>query len=128
MSPSARVLGLECLRCHTVFEEPGGFSGCPRCRQGGVAVNLTVRLDLSPLAGLRPEGLPTTPRGLWRYHAVLPVAAEHAVSLGGGATPLVPLERLGKRPGLPRPVAKGGSPDPPGADEGRRSSGAARAP
>jgi len=68
MSPSARVLGLECLRCHTVFEEPGGFSGCPRCRQRGVAVNLTVRLDLSPLAGLRPEGLPTTPRGLWRYH------------------------------------------------------------
>ena len=77
-----------------------------------MAVNLTVRLDLSPLSGLRPEGLPTTPRGLWRYHAVLPVAAEHAVSLGEGATPLVPLERLGKRLGLPHLFAKDESRNP----------------
>jgi threonine synthase len=112
MRPSARVVGLECLRCHTVFEDARGFAGCPRCREAGVAVNLSVRLDLSPLAGLRPEGLPATPRGLWRHRAVLPVAGEHAVSLGEGATPLVPLERLGKRLGLPRLYAKDESRNP----------------
>src|SRR6266849_9276434 len=106
MPRSARVVGLECLRCHTVIDDPRGFAGCARCRQEGVAVNLSVRLDLSSLAGLRPDSLPSTPRGLWRYGAVLPVAAEHAVSLGEGATPLVPLERLCKRRGLPRLFAK----------------------
>jgi threonine synthase len=112
MLPSAPVVGLECLRCHTVFGEPGGFAGCPRCRAAGVAVNLTVRLDLTPLAGLRPEDLPATPRGLWRYRAVLPVGAEHAVSLGEGGTPLVPLERLGRRLGLRRLLAKDESRNP----------------
>ena len=46
------------------------------------------------------------------YAAVLPVAAEHAVSLGEGATPLVRLERLGKRLGLPRLFAKDESRNP----------------
>src|SRR6267378_387503 len=64
------------------------------------------------LACLRPESLPSTPRGLWRYAAVLPVAAEHAVTLGEGATPLVHLERLGKRLGLPRLFAKDESRNP----------------
>src|SRR5262245_63210217 len=50
MLPSARVVGLECLRCHTVFDDTRGFAGCPRCSQAGVFVNLSVRLDLSPLA------------------------------------------------------------------------------
>jgi threonine synthase len=112
MLPPARVVGLECLRCRAVFDDARGFAGCPRCRESGVAVNLTVRLDLSALAGVRPESLPSTPRGLWRYHAVLPVAAEHAVTLGEGATPLVRLERLGKRLGLPRLFAKDESRNP----------------
>ena len=112
MLPPARVVGLECLRCHTVFEDARGFAGCPRCRDAGVSVNLTVRLDLGPLAGMRPESLPSTPRGLWRHHAVLPVAVEHAVSLGEGATPLVHLPRLGRRLGLPRLYAKDESRNP----------------
>ena len=112
MLPPARVVGLECLRCHTVFEDARGFAGCPRCRDAGVSVNLSVRLDLGPLAGMRPESLPSTPRGLWRYHAVLPVAAEHAVSLGEGATPLVHLPKLGRRLGLPHLYAKDESRNP----------------
>lgn len=111
MFPRARAIGLECLRCHAIFEDPRGFAGCPRCRRDGVFVNLSVRLDLAPLSGLRPENLPPLPRGLWRYGAVLP-AAEHAVSLGEGATPLVHLERLGRRLGLPRLYAKDESRNP----------------
>jgi len=106
MLPSARVVGLECLRCHTLLDDPRGFAGCPRCRQEGVPVNLSVRLDLGPLVGLRPDGVPSTPHSLWRFSAVLPVAAAGAVTLGEGATPLIHLERLGRRLGLPRLYAK----------------------
>ncbi len=112
MPPSARVVGLECLRCHMLVDDRRGFAGCPRCGQDRVSVNLSVRLDLSPLAGLRPENLPSRPRGLWRYAAVMPVAVEHAVTLGEGATPLVHLERLGPRLGLPRLFAKDESRNP----------------
>ena len=49
-----------------MFDDSRGFAGCPRCRQDGVSVNLSVRLDLGPLAGIRPDALPSTPRGLWR--------------------------------------------------------------
>src|SRR5215470_3256385 len=101
MLPPARVVGLECLRCHAVFESATLFSGCPACRAQGASVNLSVKLDLSPLGDLTPEAIPTTPRGLWRFAALLPTGAARSVSLGEGATPLVHLRRLGERLGLP---------------------------
>ena len=66
MPPAARVLGLECLRCHALFEGARLFTGCPRCREQGAAVNLTVKLDLAPLTGLGPDQLAPGhgPRGL----------------------------------------------------------------
>jgi threonine synthase len=88
------------------------FSGCPACRAQAAAVNLTVKLDLSPLRGLTPDGIPTTPRGLWRFGALLPVTDTRAVSLGEGATPLLHLRRLGGRLGLPRLYAKDESRNP----------------
>ena len=112
MSPRARVIGLECLRCHAVYREQRLFSGCPGCAQQGVPVNLTVALDLAPLHGLRPEHFSTTSRGLWRFADVLPVAGERAVSLGEGATPLIHLERLGRRLGLRGLYAKDESQNP----------------
>jgi len=112
MTPRARVVGLECLRCHTIYESSRRFDGCARCREQGAAVNLTVKLDLSPLHGLTREQLPPTPRGLWRFAATLPVDSVRAVSLGEGATPLVHLDRLGRRLGLPRLYAKDESQNP----------------
>src|SRR5881296_2120280 len=112
MSPRARVIGLECLRCRAVYREQRLFSGCPGCAQQGVPVNLTVALDLAPLNGLRPEQVSTTSRGLWRFADVLPVAGERVVSLGEGATPLIHLERLGRRLGLRRLYAKDESQNP----------------
>ena len=112
MAPEARVLGLQCLRCHARFEEPRLFTGCPRCRAQGIAVNLTVEYDLAPLAGVTPETFGTAARGLWRFRPLLPVRPAHPVSLGEGATPLVHLERLGRRLGLPRLYAKDESQNP----------------
>ena len=73
MAAEARILGLQCLRCRARFDEPRLFTGCPRCRAEGVAVNLTVEYDLAPLAGVtrdtfapRRQGslaLPSSPAG-----------------------------------------------------------------
>ena len=112
MAPEARVLGLQCLRCRTRFDEPRLFTGCPRCRADGVAVNLTVEYDLTPLAGVTPDAFAPRGRGLWRYRHLLPARATEPVSLGEGGTPLVHLERLGRRLGLPRLYAKDESQNP----------------
>jgi threonine synthase len=113
MTSEARVVGLRCLRCRGRFPEPCLFTGCPRCRAQGVAVNLTVEYDLTPLAGATPETF--APRGgksLWRFRHLLPIRGAAPVSLGEGGTPLVHLERLGKRLGLPRLYAKDESQNP----------------
>src|SRR5262249_3374796 len=114
MSAAARVLGLECLRCRTLFPAGPLFAGCPRCREAGVTVNLTVKLDLTGLAGLPAGQLgdPDAPRGLWRFRKLMPVSGEHPVTLGEGATPLVHLERLGRRLGPPGLYAKDESRNP----------------
>jgi threonine synthase len=112
MSAVARVTGLECLRCHAVVHEPLAFGGCPSCRQQGVPVNLTVKLDLAPLHGLTPDRFPAAPRSLWRFAALLPTRTERPVTLGEGATPLIHLARLGRRLGLPRLYAKDESQNP----------------
>jgi threonine synthase len=110
--PAARVLGLECPRCRGRFEEPRLFAGCPRCQAAGVPVNLTVRLDLEPVRGLSPDALVAPARGLWRFRALLPVTAARPITLGEGGTPLIHLERLGRRLGLPRLFAKDESQNP----------------
>jgi threonine synthase len=111
--PSARVLGLECLRCHTLFEEPRLFTGCPRCRQEQVAVNLSVKLDLGPLKGLPAERIADgAGRGLWRFAALMPVTTDRLITLGEGGTPLIHLERLGRRLGLSRLYGKDESRNP----------------
>ena len=112
MAPEARVVGLQCLRCRARFDDSRMFAGCPRCRERGIAVNLTVEYDLAPLAGVTPESFASGPPGLWRYRGLLPVRPARPISLGEGGTPLVHLERLGARLGLPRLYAKDESRNP----------------
>ncbi|MBI2218982.1 MAG: pyridoxal-phosphate dependent enzyme [Candidatus Rokubacteria bacterium] len=113
MSRAATVLGLDCPRCRARYPESREwarvFAGCPRCRAAGVAANLTVALDL---AGIGPDAFPTAPRTMWRFDRLLPVSRERAVTLGEGGTPLVRLERLGRRLGLSRLYAKDESRNP----------------
>jgi threonine synthase len=112
MALEAPVLGLQCLRCRARFTEPRLFAGCPRCRAEGVPVNLTVEYDLSGLAGIAPGELTEAGPGLWRYRRLLPVRSAPPVSLGEGGTPLIHLERLGRRLGRPRLFAKDESRNP----------------
>src|SRR5262245_19616636 len=112
MPSDARILGLTCLRCRGRFDEARLFTGCPRCRAEGVAVNLTVAYDLAPLAGVTADTFAAGGKGLWRFRHLLPARSARPVSLGEGATPLVHLERLGQRLGLPRLYAKDESQNP----------------
>jgi threonine synthase len=112
MATESRVLGLQCLRCRARFTESRLFTGCPHCRAQGIAVNLTVEYDLAPLAGVTREAFAPPGRGLWRFRHLLPVRSSRPVSLGEGGTPLVHLERLGRRLGLPRLYAKDESQNP----------------
>ena len=125
MTSEARVLGLQCLRCRSRFDEPRLFAGCPSCRAQGVAVNLTVEYDLAPLAGVTADTFAPASvgacagarggravKGLWRFQHLLPVRSTKPISLGEGASPLIHLERLGQRLGLPRLYAKDESQNP----------------
>ena len=106
------VTELECLRCHAVYDDQRLFTGCPRCAQDAVNVNLTVKLPTVARGAVTPESFPSTPRSLWRFRRLLPLPDALPVSLGEGATPLVHLERLGRRLGLPRLYAKDESQNP----------------
>jgi threonine synthase len=112
MPAAATVFLLECLRCGAAYDDQRLFTGCPRCARESVNVNLTVKRDLAPLARITPAFFPTTPRSLWRFRRLLPLGDTAPVSLGEGATPLLHLERLGRRLALPRLYAKDESQNP----------------
>ena len=54
-------------------------------------------LALAPMRGLDLQQIDIGERSLWRYQAVLPVPAQHRVSLGEGWTPMLPLDWSGRR-------------------------------
>jgi threonine synthase len=94
---------LECGRCGTDYD-----AGVPQnlCRACGSP--LLARYDLAAVgSSLRPADLARRPPDLWRYHQLLPVGREQAVTtLGEGMTPLLPMARYGERIGLPRLLMK----------------------
>jgi threonine synthase len=62
------------------------------CPDDGAPLLVRYRIDR-----LSPDAVTSRPWTMWRYREVLPIAdGEEAVSLGEGATPLVPLETLEK--------------------------------
>src|SRR5260370_16088709 len=73
---------LSCFSCGAPHDARALQTVCTRC-------GLPLRADYQ-LLDFIPSGPPT----LWRYAAVLPIDAEHAVSLGEGFTPLL---RAGER-------------------------------
>lgn len=90
---AARVAALDCVRCEKPHALGAWRGDCDVCRNGAPA-NLTVRL-VDPPRNLRPDDIPAAPRSMWRWDAFLPVKAAEAVTLGEGATPLVPLPEAG---------------------------------
>jgi threonine synthase len=66
------------------------FEGCPRCRSGDFASNLTVTYDYDGLVGNSNMGAFKLRRHLWQYSDILPVkSVSSIVDLGAGGTPLL---------------------------------------
>lgn len=101
---NARYLNfLRCPRCGLEAPEDEASFGCPDCAGRGIGVNLT------PAYGLTPGALPwqASQPGIFGFRGLLPLASDDApVSLGEGATPLLPLNRLGPRVGVGRLMLK----------------------
>lgn len=124
---------LNCVRCGAPLEidtGPGAgvrtelFEGCPRCADQGTPANFTVRFDTAAAAAREAAGRPggdprpggdlwdERDRSQWRYGALLPVGRAHRLSLGEGQTPLLRLERFGRRIGVPELYVKDESQNP----------------
>ena len=84
MKPTA----LACIRCGETHPLDAFERACRACAEAGVTANLGVVYgDAAPP---RRDAIPAAPATLWRFADALPLAAEDAVSLGEGMTPLVP--------------------------------------
>lgn len=80
---------LECVACSARFEIGPMFYGCPSCRAKAKVAPLEVVYD--PGAAT-PAAHRQEVSGLWRWSSLLPpVRRESRVSLGEGATPLLPI-------------------------------------
>jgi threonine synthase len=90
---------VQALRCAVCNEAYGYGELLNLCECGGP---LLAFYDLQAIGSAWNKGdVSCGPSTMWRYHPVLPAEADEAVSLGEGFTPLLPLNKLGKRLGLP---------------------------
>lgn len=86
--------GLSCIKCG--FEHSDGQSKLS-CTQCGSFLQATY--DLSPKHAKSVLGLQGS--GMWRYFPLLPVPNfENVITLGEGATPLLPSKNIGRELGL----------------------------
>ncbi len=85
---------LECGNCRRRMEAVSGAALCQAC-----AKPLLVRYDLSRLEGAALQEIwerRGCDEGMWRFREILPLReGEEPVTLGEGATPLLPLRRRG---------------------------------
>jgi threonine synthase len=90
---------LRCIRCGLQFDLGERlFKGCPHCLAQEHPANLYVQYDYSRVGStFNPRRVDGRPNTLWRYHELLPVDLDDAVSIGEGMTPLLAVPRLAKQ-------------------------------
>lgn len=92
---------LRCVQCQQEYELGPLFVGCSSCEAAGRPANLEVIYDYAAIArAAGPDVWRQRPRGMWRFHELLPAPPAAAVSMGEGDTPLLKLDRLGPELGL----------------------------
>ena len=91
------------------------------CEGAGCGQMLAVRYDLRRVAAsLDKDALRRRPPGMYRFSELTPLAdGEEPVTLGEGATPLLPLPRLAEHLGLRRLWAKDEGQNPTGSFKAR---------
>ena len=119
------LVGLRCIRCGTAAEMEHFNTGCPACAARDLPANLATVYDLERAGPSFERAIAGRPPGVWRYDALLPFAAEDAVTLGEGGTPLVEAPRLAGHLGLRRIWIKDESRNPTWSFKDRSASLAA---
>ena len=86
---------LECSECSTVGDAAGLPTVCPSC-----GAPWLVRYDKLPDPGAKST-YGTRQWSMWRYHDWMPLLdGEAPVTLGEGATPMIPVPRFARDYGL----------------------------
>lgn len=100
--------GLRCVDCGTAYDFGPEFYGCAACERAGVHGALEVTYDYDRLGRSLSKGWADRifVDRLWAFRSFLPIADEtNIVTLGEGATPVLPLTRRSPNPG-PRIILK----------------------
>lgn len=107
---------LECSRCKCSFDAAKIQNICPDCQ-----APLVARYDFkTACARLDRDEFSRRPRGMWRWHELLPVnSSEQGITLGEGDTPLLRLPRLSAELGLTNLMLKDESLNPTGTFKAR---------
>ncbi len=110
------LLYLECPECNGWHDPEELQTFCAACRSP-----LLARYALEAVrAALTPAEVASRPRGLWRWHELLPVRDPYfRFSLGEGDSPLLPAPRLGAQLGVPQLFVKDESGQPTGSFKAR---------
>lgn len=110
---------LECTECHNSFSVENEYYICPNCKG-----TLDVKYDLETLSKFFTRStLSQRPKGMWKYHEVLPVLQKKNIrSLGEGGTPLIKSRRLKKEINLPDLYLKNEGLNPTGSFKARQVS------
>ncbi|MCC6180048.1 MAG: threonine synthase [Chloroflexi bacterium] len=112
--------GLTCLRCGTGYPPEDIVTGCVRCRSEGHPANLRPEYPASAMRAVQDaRGFDPDERGVWRYHALLPVGLAHAIWLGEGETPLIHASALAGSVGLDTLYLKNETRNPTGSYKDR---------
>lgn len=107
---------LQCASCHRTFDPNLVHTFCVDC-----SAPLLARYDVEDARQhMDRDAFRTRPRGMWRWHEMLPVfRPENRIFLGEGDTPLLKLGRLGRQLGLLNLFIKDESLNPTGSFKAR---------
>jgi threonine synthase len=95
------VLGLQCLRCKSEFDDKPMFDGCPVCRSQSFYSNVAPVYDYHLIKKqLNKNTLKQRKPSLWAFKELMPVDDEHIVTLKEGGTPLIRFDAFRRLWGL----------------------------
>jgi len=112
----SELTGLECPECGLLFNHEQLQTICIKCDSP-----LLCSYDLVDYAGsLDKEQISSRPRGLWRWHELLPVQNhDFCLTLGEGDSPLLPVPRIAAELGLGAVFVKDEGSNPTGTFKAR---------
>ena len=121
----SHLRSLRCSECDRQHDAHAPQTVCASCGE-----TLLPEYDIAAIAAtITKDALAVRAPGLWRYREFLPLGDDAAISdLGEGATPMLPLRRLGRALGMSRLWLKDEGTNPTGTFKARGAAvGVARA-